>query len=371
MSFLWYWPQGGWDVDRWKKSHPWEPVRSEQSDHRELLPISPDVTRQQWDAQRARWKSISDKLLGTLNDKPPAKMRHEFLTDALDWHGEHPITMRRLRFTLTDSEWGYGWLLTPRTEDDRKMRPAVIALHQTSIQGKNEPAGLEGQPGFPSGMDYGLNVARQGFIVLCIDAIAFGERAAEHANAMYRSADQFFGAHPDGSVMGKMVYDVSRAVDLLQTMEDVDSDRIGCVGHSHGAYGTLFAMINDERLKAGVISCGFTTLRTDPTPQRWWRMTALMPRLSYYQGSIEQTPIDFHLWLSLIAPRPVYVSAGLQDTIFPKTDNLPKVMEMLKPVWNLYGMGDQLQSRIYAGPHDFPVESQQGAFKLLRDALMR
>jgi len=82
----------------------------------------------------------------------------------------------------------------------------------------------------------------------------------------------------------------------------VDKDRIGIIGHSHGAYGTLFAMIGDERLKAGVISCGFTTLRTDPTPQRWWRMTALMPRLSYYQGAIEQTPIDFHLWLALVAP---------------------------------------------------------------------
>jgi dienelactone hydrolase len=368
MSFLWYWPHGGWDVDRWKKAHPWEPVRSEQSDHKELLPVNPDLTREQWDAQRPRWKSISDAILGTLTDKPPTKMRHEFLTDTLERRGEIPVTMRRLRFTLTDNEWGYAWLLTPR--DDRKTRPAVIALHQTAMQGKNEPAGIEGQPGYPSGMDYGLNVARQGFIVLCPDAIAFGERAAEHGNAMYRSADQFFAAHPDGSVMGKMVFDVSRAIDLLQTMEDVDKDRIGIIGHSHGAYGTLFAMINDERLKAGVISCGFTTLRTDPTPQRWWRMTALMPRLSYYQGAIEQAPIDFHLWLSLIAPRPVYLSAGLEDTIFPKTDNLPKVMEMLKPVWNLYGAGERLRSRIYPGPHDFPVESQQGAFTLLRDALM-
>lgn len=369
MSFLWYWPHGGWDVDRWKKNHPWEPVRSEQSDHKELLPISPDITREQWDAQRTRWKSISDRILGTLTDKPPTTMRHEFLTEPLERGGdEKPVLMRRLRFPLTDHEWCYAWLLTPK--DDRKQRPAVIALHQTVMQGKNEPVGLEGQPGYPTGMDYGLKVARQGFTVLAPDAIAFGERAAEHSNTFYRSADQFFAAHPEGSVMGKMMYDVSRAVDLLQTMPDVDSDRIGIIGHSHGAYGTLFAMIGDERLKAGVISCGLTTLRTDPTPQRWWRMTALMPRLSYYQGNIEQTPIDFHLWLALIAPRPLYVSAGLHDTIFPETGNLPRVMEMLKPVWDAYGAGEQLRSRIYPGPHDFPVESQDGAFKLLRDALI-
>ena len=172
--------------------------------------------------------------------------------------------------------------------------------------------------------------------------------------------------------MGKMMYDVSRAVDVLQVMDGVDRNRIGCIGHSHGGYGTIFGMIGDERIKAGVISCGFTTLRTDPTPQRWWRMTALIPRLGFYQGAIEQTPIDFHLWLSLIAPRPVYVSAGLDDAIFPKTDNLPRVMEMLRPVWNVYGDGaaERLRSRIYNGPHDFPVESQDQGFQLLRDALM-
>lgn len=372
MSFLWYWPAGGWDVDRWKKSHPWEPVRSEQSDHKELLPISPDTTREQWEAQRARWQGIADRILGTLTDKPPATMRHEFLTDPLEragaLPGEKTVIMRRLRFPLTDQEWGYAWLLTP--EDDRKPRPAVIALHQTVMQGKNEPVGLEGQPGYPSGMDYGLKLARQGFAVLAPDAIAFGERAADHSNTLYRSADQFFAAHPDGSVMRKMMYDVSRAVDLLQTMPEIEKDRIGCAGHSHGAYGTLFAMIGDERLKAGFISCGLTMLRSDPKPQRWWRMTALIPRLSFYENAIEQTPIDYHLLLALIAPRPLYISAGLKDAIFPKTDNLPGVMEMVKPIWNLYGAGEMFRHRIYDGPHDFPRESQEGAFKLLRDALM-
>src|SRR5690606_6500059 len=80
MSFLWYWPAGGWDVDGWKKSHPWEPARSEQSDHKELLPIGADLTRPQWEAQRARWVGVSDRILGTLTDRPPATMRHEFLT---------------------------------------------------------------------------------------------------------------------------------------------------------------------------------------------------------------------------------------------------------------------------------------------------
>ena len=129
-------------------------------------------------------------------------------------------------------------------------------------------------------------------------------------------------------------------------------------------------MVGDERLKAGFLSCGLTMLRSDPKPQRWWRLTALIPRLGFYENAIEQTPIDYHLLLALIAPRPLYISAGLKDGIFPKTDNLPGVMGMVKPIWNLYGAGDMFRHRIYDGPHDFPRESQDGAFKLLRDALM-
>jgi dienelactone hydrolase len=368
MSFLWYWPTGGWDVDKWKKSHPWEPIHSEQSEHKELIPITwSGMSRDQWETQRARWKKISDQIVGEVSDKPASPMKWEFLNDAFERGGENPIIMRRLRYQLTNEEWGYAWLLTPK--DDRKIRPAVIALHQTAMQGKNEVVGIENIPGDPGGVSYGLYVAQAGFTVLAPDAIAFGERAAEHSNAFYRSADDFYAKQPNGSVMAKMCYDVSRAIDLLEQMPEIDKNRIGCIGHSHGAYGTIFAAIYDPRIKAAVVSCGFTTLRTDPKPERWWRLTSLMPRLGFYEGHMEQTPIDYHIWLSLIAPRPLFISAGLKDQIFPETDNIPKIMEMLKGVWDLYGTGDKLRSNIFAGPHDFPKDSRARAIEMLKETL--
>jgi dienelactone hydrolase len=389
MSYNWYWPHGGWDVEKWKAAHPWQPIHSEQSNHLELLPVLPaGADRERWEVDRRRWRTISDGILGELTDRPPASVKWEYLSDPITFGaapeqareeaqdqperggGDPPVVMRKLRFKLTDDEWGYAWLLTPR-DGRASPRAAVVALHQTVMQGKNEPVGLEGQPGYPTGMDYGLLCARRGFAVLAPDAIAFGERAGEHSNAKYRTADAFFTAHPNGSVMGKMMFDVSRAIDLLEQLPDVvDRDRIGCIGHSHGGYGAIFAMIGDERLKAGAVSCGFTTLRTDPKPERWWRRTALMPRLGFYEGRIEQVPLDFHIWLSLIAPRPLFLSVGLKDAIFPRTDNVPRVLEMLRPIWGLYGAAEQLRARVYPGPHDFPSDSREQAISLLRDALM-
>ena len=41
--------------------------------------------------------------------------------------------------------------------------------------------------------------------------------------------------------------------------------------------------------------------------------------------------------------------------------SIPKIMEMLKPVWGVYGAEKQLRSRIFDGPHNFPDESRAEA----------
>src|SRR2546421_1812851 len=98
MSFLWYWPKGGWDFDQWKKDHPWEPIKSAQSGKREPLALD------DWRNQAKHWREISDTILGKLTDRPPTKMAWEFLGDELLRTREPSFTMRRLRYRLTDDE---------------------------------------------------------------------------------------------------------------------------------------------------------------------------------------------------------------------------------------------------------------------------
>lgn len=356
MSYLWYWPSGGWDFDAWRSRHSWQPVTSPQSGQTDLLPLlKRSATADEWTTAREEWLRLTCDLLGTVTDSPPAVMRWELLES----REAKAHTLRRICYTLTDAEWGYAWLLTPRNLTAK--RPAIIALHQTVPQGKDEPVGLDGDPQ----LAYGMELAERGFVVLAPDAIAFGERLGSLPTAYYHSAEAFFAAHPDGSVMAKMVFDVQRATDLLQLLPEVDGDRIGCIGHSHGAYGTLFAMLFEPRIQAGVISCGFTTLRADPTPERWWRNTALLPRLGFYEGQIAQAPLDFHHLLALIAPRPLMVVAGQRDAIFPNTDNMPQVLAYARQVYRLCGAPSDLHRWIFDGPHRFPTTARTHAFKLL------
>lgn len=369
MSYLWYWPAGGWDFDEWRKHHDWEPIRSEQSGRAEPLPLvgsGADALRQ-WEKAAPGWRRICDELLGTLTDRPPAHLRWEFLGDELLRDApDGAYTLRRLRYRLTDHEWGYAWLLTPRAPAG--PRPAVLALHQTSPTGKAEVVGLE-RIGADDSMPYAAELAERGFVVLAPDAIAFGERQAAHSHGHYRSAADFFAAHPDGSVMAKMAYDTSRAVDLLAALPGVDVDRVGCIGHSHGAYGTLFAMLADDRIKAGVLSCGLNLLRHDPGVDRWWRRTALIPRLGWYEDDIAQTPIDVHHWLALLAPRPVMVVAGTRDRIFPNVHSLPRWLELARDVYTAYGAGNALTGWIFDGEHQFPAAARRDAYLMLTEAL--
>jgi hypothetical protein len=244
---------------------------------------------------------------------------------------------------------------------------AVIALHQTSVHGKSEPCGLESVPeAVENGVYYAAEMAERGLIVLAPDAIAFGERQAAHRNSKYHSADEFFAAQPHGSVMGKMGFDASRAVDFLEQFPQTKSKRIGCVGHSHGGYGTIFAMLADPRIAAGVVSCGMSHLRDDPGPERWWRRTALIPRLGFYEGDMSKTPIDFHQWLSLIAPRPVMIIAGSADTIFANCAAMPPRLELVREVYEVLGAPQALRYTLFDGPHRFPPELREKAYGMLK-----
>ena len=177
MSFLWYWPAGGstgWDFDAWKsKQHDWTPIKSEQSGKKDPLPlVTPEMTLAQWQREAApKWRKVSEQILGSLSDGPPTQFKYEALGPS---YRTRRYTMQRYRYTLTDEEWGYAWLLTPH---ERKLADAaVLALHQTSCSGKDEPVGIDMTPDERAGVYYAHELAERGFIVLAPDAIAFGER---------------------------------------------------------------------------------------------------------------------------------------------------------------------------------------------------
>lgn len=170
-----------------------------------------------------------------------------------------------------------AYLLIPRGDHEAPL-PAIMCFHQCALNcaiGKEAVVGKapwshevsEWNPQRPQAwisaaridQAYGLDLVHQGFVVLAPESICCGER---HIEAIRQSGDNCDGCwkHLDEQLgrsgTAKHTLDGVRAVDLLQSLDFVDSERIGAIGHSMGASDVENVMLADERVKAGIISGG-------------------------------------------------------------------------------------------------------------------
>lgn len=361
------WP--GHDWNEWKEIATCEPpdIPTDQAGRRDLAPLleKPDGTKihspHAWEQKRNKYAKVIRKILGQPSTDallPPTTQP----APEVEILGEETLPnhiRRHIRIRTERNDWIPAYVLLPKPQPARPV-PAMICLHQTANQGKQEIVGFKGRPE----MAFALELVRRGYVCIAPDVIGFGERTPPDSPP-YTDNIKFFRQHPAWSCMGKMNHDVSRVVDYLQTLPQVDTSRIGSLGHSHGAYGTLFATAFEPRISLAIASCGFTTFRSDPRPDRWSHLTPLMPQLGLYLPEVKDIPFDWHHVCALIAPKPLFVWYGLKDNILPNTDNLDDLFRDVRNVYALYDAEENLQWHAFDGPHGFPEHARSLAYDWL------
>lgn len=102
------------------------------------------------------------------------------------------------------------------------------------------------------------------------------------------------------------IWDGMRAIDYLQTRQDIDPDRIGCVGNSGGGTQTSYLMALDPRIKVAAPSCYITTFE---------RLMATIGPQDLEQNIFGQIAygMDHADYLTMRAPLPVLVCAATRD----------------------------------------------------------
>jgi len=172
------------------------------------------------------------------------------------------------------------------------------------------------------------------------EGIKYGIRGQYLKPGMTYTADNEWGA------IAAWSWGLSRAMDYLETDKDVDAKRVAVTGASRLGKTALWTGARDTRFAVVIASIsgesgaslsrrnyGETVKHMTDTSRFFYQFA---PVYHSYADRVNELPVDGHMLISLIAPRPLLLQTG--DTDFwsdPKGEFLAAVAA--EPVYKLFG----------------------------------
>ena len=300
------------------------------------ITISGIKTRVQAEVRQAQVRTKILALIGGLPERTPLNARTVGSVEGNGFHVDKVIFDSQPNFPVT------ALLYLPNISAGSKLHdlPAIVVTPGHAPQGK--------------ALDYVLSstLARNGFAVLDYDPIGQGERlqylegAAAHPYLNAPTAQHGeAGLQPTligDAVARYFIWDGMRAIDYLESLPNIDPNRIGAFGCSGG--GTITAMLGalDSRLKAIGVACFWTNFDT------------LLPAIGP-QDAEQSIPdfisngLDFPDWAELAAPRSYAIIATYGD-MFPFA-GAQQTEDEVRRFYQLFGAGAHLEFITGPGPH--------------------
>ncbi len=202
-------------------------------------------------------------------------------------------------------------ILIPDGVNENNPSPAIAVWHQHGGRydlGKTEPAGLSG-----SEMHHtGVALVKEGYVVICPDALCFEERQDPENKLKGGSFERFEFLRylmKGKSMAWKNILDMRRAIDYLVKMPEVNGERIGCYGHSMGSTHAWLVGPHEPRIKALVGNCCLPTYSAIHDARLLHCFPNFVPGWLKY-GDVPEI-------VSLTAPRALHLNLGENDAGSP------------------------------------------------------
>lgn len=138
----------------------------------------------------------------------------------------------------------------------------------------------------------------------------------------YDQKGQSFPKAHEWGVLSTVAWGGSRALDYMEKDADIDSARVAVMGHSKMGKATLWTAAQDERFALAISAqsgCAGAALWRRKSGETLKKMVTRFPywlcRNAWkFVEQEDDLPVDQHMLLACIAPRPVYVHSGTEDT---------------------------------------------------------
>ncbi len=268
----------------------------------------------------AAWKLYRDRLRRKILDKTGALVHQELSLDVRETRQAKKAgyTIKNISFQVRPGIYATANLYVP---EGSGTFPGVLVMMGHSPNGRL----------YDKYQAVGITLALHGYVALCIDPWGAGERTTIHGVFEDHGDENNLGfalMNTGATLMGLLITDNIRGVDLLCSPPFVDRDRIGATGSSGGGNQAMWLTAMDERVRATVpvVSAGTFEAFVTGTPC----ICEVLPGALTFTG-------DAGI-LALIAPRALKMCNHSRDAnaaFRPK--EMVRSFTLAKPVFEISG----------------------------------
>jgi len=296
------------------------------------VPFSAQEWQRTFEERRRCWL----RMLG-LDPLPERTPIHAEVTGVLD-RGDYIV--EKIHFQSRPGAYVAGNLYRPRQSSI--PLPAVLYLCGHTKGKVHLP--YQAQPRW---------FAQHGYVSLVLDPIQLGESQGFHGGTIFNG---WFDWYSRGyTPAGVEVWNAMRALDYLESREDVDPDRLGVTGLSGGGAMSWFLAAADDRIRCAAPVCQTGTIE---------------------QHAADRT-VDGHcdcaFWINifrwdtpdvgaLIAPRPLLIASGTEDVIW-RPYAWREVYRRLEAQYSALGAPDHVALVEDASPHGYTPKLRKAVFR--------
>ncbi len=333
------------------------------------------------DMDFAQWKTgARAAVLQTMQIAPPAPTDMTYEVVAREQRDGYEA--QKIMFWVNAWERIPAYLLIPSTSQLPSTKlPAVLALHDHGahftigkekmvkpIVAKNADGTLSREDSLLvadaddwmlkcyDGRYIGDDLARQGFVVMAIDALFWGDRGRQEG--VRYDSQQALAANmlQMGASWGAwIVWDDLRSAAFLASLPFVDKTRVAVLGHSMGGYRAWMAAALSDDVTMGAAVCWLNDTEnlmtlTNNQNKGGSAYAMLIPGL--------RNVMDYAHVASMACPKPMLFFNGNKDKLMP-VKGVENSYRLIREVYEANGAAGKLTTKIWDEKHYLNREMQE------------